>query len=327
MSKTVLITGAAGFTGSHLTRTLAQRGYSVRAFVRSHRNVEQLQHPNIQWIRGDIRDVAAVNGAVAGVDLVFHLAALYRSARHSDDVYREINVEGTRNLLAAAQRHQVERFVHCSTIGVHGDVQTVPANESAPLQPGDIYQETKLAGEDIVQRYIQEGLPASIVRPAGIYGPGDRRFLKLFRMIKSRKFRMFGSGKTLLHLVYIDDLVDGFIRCGEETTAIGETYIIAGERYVTLNELTRHVAQVTRVKLRPRHWPYQPLWLAAYLCENCCRSLSIEPPLHRRRVEFFVKNRAFDIAKAVSELGFQPRIDLVTGLQRTATWYRQQGWL
>ena len=86
MSKTVLITGAAGFTGSHLTRTLAQRGYSVRALIRSHSQVDQLRHPNIELIRGDVRDVEAVNGAVAGVDIVFHLAALYRSARHSDDV-------------------------------------------------------------------------------------------------------------------------------------------------------------------------------------------------------------------------------------------------
>lgn len=328
MSKLALVTGASGFTGGHLARSLASRGYAVRALVREGSDLSGLSATeSIELFPGDVRDAKSVDRSLEGVDIVFHLAALYRSARHSDDVYWQTNVEGTRHVLEASRRHQIQRLVHCSTIGVHGDIREVPADESAPLRPGDVYQETKVAAEKLVQQFIRDGLAASIVRPAGIYGPGDRRFLKLFRMIKSRRFRMFGSGETLMHLVYIDDLIDGFLRCAEQPQAIGNTYIVAGERYVTLNELASQVAHSTKARLRSDKWPYRPLWLAACVCEAACRSVAIEPPLHRRRVEFFAKNRAFDIGKAMNELGFRPQVDLSLGIERTANWYRHQGWL
>lgn len=322
-----LVTGASGFTGSRLAHELARRGYDVRAMVRPESDAGSLTESGIRLVRADVRNADEVDRAVGESDVVFHLAALYRTARHSDEVYRQVNVEGTRNLLEAAQRHNVKRFVHCSTIGVHGDVKQIPADETTPFKPGDIYQATKLAGEQLVQQAIEQGMSAVVVRPSGIYGPGDRRFLKLFRMIKSRRFRMLGTGEVFLHLVYVDDLVDGFICCAEQAAAVGETYIVAGDRYVTLNELASQVAHVTEVGLRPTRLPYPPLWAAAAVCEFACRALSIEPPLHRRRIEFFVKNRAFSIAKATSELGFRPQVDLATGLQRTANWYCQKGWL
>jgi nucleoside-diphosphate-sugar epimerase len=264
---------------------------------------------------------------VSNADVVYHLAAMYRSARHSDEVYRQVNVEGTRNVINAIRRYQTQRLIHCSTIGVHGDVQQVPADESADFRPDDIYQTTKLQGELLVQEALRDGLCGVVVRPSGIYGPGDRRFLKLFRMIKSRRFRMIGSGDVLFHLIYIDDLLDGFLRCANSETASGQTYILAGPRYVTLNELCRNVACATRVELSRANWPYRPVLMAARACEAICRGLAIEPPLHRRRVEFFVKNRAFDTGKAKRELGFAPATDLEVGLKRTTQWYQQHGWL
>src|SRR5690606_28797051 len=139
--------------------------------------------------------------------------------------------------------------LHCSTVGVHGHVLRahIPANEHAPFNPGDAYQRSKLKGELLVQSAINEGMPATIFRPGGLYGPGDKRFLKLFRSINNGAFRMFGSGEALYHLTYIDDLIQGIIRCGTRERAIGQTYILAGPRYTTLNELVKHIASALRV--------------------------------------------------------------------------------
>jgi nucleoside-diphosphate-sugar epimerase len=138
---------------------------------------------------------------------------------------------------------------------------------------------------------------------------------------------MFGSGEVTYHLVYIDDLVRGFILCGERPDAAGETYILAGEAYITLNEFVRLIAHAIGVDPPRGHLPLRPLMAAAVLCERICRPLRIEPPLHRRRVEFFVKPRAFTIAKARRELGYNPRITPEEGLRRTAEWYFAQGHL
>ena len=331
MNQSALVTGVTGFTGYRLAERLLSQGYRVRGLVRPRRDLQQSVPAGVELIEGDISHPSDVSRAVSDVDLVFHLAALYRSARHVDDVYRQVNVEGTRNVISAIRQNtgqgKPQRLIHCSTIGVHGDVAQIPADESADFRPNDIYQTTKLQGELLVQEALREGLRGVVVRPSGIYGPGDRRFLKLFRMIKSRRFRMIGSGDVLFHLIYIDDLIDGFLRCAQTESSDGQTYILAGPKYVTLNELCGKVASATQVKLRHANWPYRPVLMAARGCEAICRALAVEPPLHRRRVEFFVKNRAFDTGKARREIGFSPTTDLESGLRQTTQWYQQHGWL
>ncbi len=316
-----LVTGATGFTGGHLARALLQRGYDVRALVRSPQKDGGHEGEGIELSIGDITNPDDVQRAVEGCDVVYHIAALYREAKYSDDVYWAVNVEGTRNVMTAAERCGVKRVVHCSTVGVHGDVEP-PADENSPFAPGDVYQQTKLAGERIVQDCIARGFPATVVRPSAIYGPHDTRFLKLFRTIRNRTFRMIGDGQTYFHMVYIDDLVDGFIRCGELASAAGQTYILAGPRYTTLHELVRSIAKVLQCRVPRGSIPLRPVMVAAALTELCCKPLGIEPPLHRRRVAFFCKHRAFDCRKAGCELGYQPRVDLDEGLAKTAEWYR-----
>lgn len=321
-----LVTGATGFTGSHLTSALLARGYAVRALVRDAQRAQPLIERGTELVVGDLTSRADVVRAVRGCDIVFHVAALYREARHPDRVYWEVNVEGTRNVLYAAERAGVRRVVHCSTVGVHGDVD-VPADEGAPYAPGDIYQETKLAAEQVARDYFEHGLCGVIVRPAGIYGPGDHRFLKLFRAVKNGTFRMIGRGDTLYHMSYVDDIVAGMIVCGEHPAAAGGVFILAGPRYTSLRELVSATARAVGRRPPRGHVPLRPVMMAARVTESLCRGLGVEPPLHRRRVEFFVKNRGFCIDKARRELGFEPRVDLAEGLQRTARWYEAHGLL
>jgi dihydroflavonol-4-reductase len=324
---TALVTGATGFTGGHLAGALVDRGYRVRALVRSGTDASALDARGIDVVGGDITRGGDVDRAVAGTDVVYHLAALFRTAGHPDSAYRAVHVDGTRHVLDAAARHGVVRVIHCSTAGVHGAVRELPCHEASPMNPGDIYQQTKLEGELVARAAFREGLPGVVVRPVGIYGPGDLRFLKLFRAVHSRRFRMFGPGEVPYHLTYIDDLVDGFLLCGEKPEALGETYILAGDEYVSLNELVRLVAEAVDVRPPRGHLPLWPLMAAGTLCEAVCRPLGIDPPLHRRRVEFFVHPRAFTSEKARRELGFAPRVALPDGLRRTADWYFEQGHL
>lgn len=319
----VLVTGATGFTGGHLARTLASRGYQVRALVR-----RPTELPGVEQINGDLRDAESLRRAASRVDVIYNIAALYRQAGLRDDVYRAVNAEAVGTIIDAAAAAGVRRVVHCSTVGVHGDIEHPPANEDAPFRPGDIYQETKLEGERIARdRSEQTGVEVVIVRPSGIHGPGDRRLLKLFRGVARRRFIIFGDGRIFYHLTYIDDVVEGLRLCGEVPQAAGRSYIIAGAEVRTLNEVVAIVADEAGVEPRRLHIPAWPLWLAGAACEAICSPFGIEPPLYRRRVEFFTKSRAFDISRARAELGYAPAVDLRQGIRRTLAWYRAQGWL
>jgi nucleoside-diphosphate-sugar epimerase len=324
----ILVTGGTGFTGSHLCKRLIEQGHRVRTLARRGSSLTLLQEMAVEILDGDLCDPTSIDAAVQGVETVYHIAALYRQQGVEQSMFRKINTEAVEHLLAAAVRHGVERFVHCSTVGVHGHISHPPANEETPYNPGDIYQETKLAGEKIAQQYMHEGqIAVTIFRPAAIYGPSDLRFLKLFRAIKKRRFVMLGSGEVTYHLVYIDDLVDGIIRCGTHDQAIGQTYLLGGKTYVTLNQLVAMIAEELQVPRPHICLPLWPVYTLGFLCEAVCKPLRIEPPLYRRRIDFFNKSRAFDISKAEQEIGFHPKMSLKEGLHETAHWYCDNGYL
>ena len=328
----VLVTGATGFTGGHLARTLAGRGHEVRALVRpkslARFAASPLPDAGVAAVEGDLRSPDALARACQDVEVVYHIAATYREAGQPDSAYRAINVEGTRHLLEAALAAGARRMVHCSTGGVHGHVAHPPANAAAPFNPGDVYQDTKLEAEQLARGFgAARGFDVVVARPIGIHGPGDTRFLKMFKGLARGRFPMLGAGTVFYHLTYIDDLVEGFRLCGEVAGARGRTYILAGEKYTTLNELVGIVAGELQVG-RPRmHWPVWPVWMAGLACEIVCVPLRIEPPLYRRRVDFYTKSRAFDITRARTELGYAPKVDLRSGIRLTIQWYREQGWL
>ena len=328
----VLVTGATGFTGGHLAAALASRGDEVRALVRPRSRTKfassVLPSKGVTAVEGDLADAAAVRRAAEGVDVVYHIAATYREAGQPDAAYREVNVQGTANVLEAARAGGARRMVHCSTGGVHGHIAQPPANEDAPFNPGDVYQETKLEAERAARAFADRtGFDVVVARPIGIYGPGDTRFLRMFRGLARGRFPMIGSGKAFYHLTFIDDLVEGFRLCGTVAAAKGRTYLLAGPRYTTLEQLVAMVARELSVEPPKIHWPVWPFWTAGLLCEMVCVPLRIEPPIFRRRVDFYTKSRAFDTTRAKTELGFAPKVDLEEGIKRTADWYRREGLL
>ena len=328
MKPNILVTGGTGFTGGHLCHELKKQGYPVRAMVRDVSRAKDLEAAGVELVLGDLRDKASIKSAMDGIDTVYHIAALFRPENVSEQDMWDANAHGVRNMLEAAVEAGVSRFVHCSTIGVHGEVLDPPGDESTPYGPGDYYQESKTDGERIAIEYMESGkLPISIFRPGGIYGPGDTRFLKLFKSIKKKRFIMFGSGEVLYQLVYIDDLVRGIILCGTKDEALGNIYILTGKKAITLNEMVAAIAESVDEKPPWIKLPVMPLYWAGFVCEILCKPFGISPPIYRRRVDFFRKDRAFKIDKAQRELGYEPIVDEKAGLGQTAAWYKKMGLL
>ncbi|MCK8516812.1 NAD-dependent epimerase/dehydratase family protein [Methylonatrum kenyense] len=322
-----IVTGATGFTGSALCRRLVADGWEVTAFVRESPRVAPLRALGIDCVEVDITDVDSVRNAMTPVDCVFHIAALFRTEDVDRKQFKRVNVDAVEYVAGAAWETGVGRFVHCSTVGVQGQIDDPPADETYRPRPNDHYQSTKWQGEQVARRYIENGLPGVVVRPAGIYGPGDMRFLKLFKAIEHNIFVMIGNGKTLYHLTYIDDLIDGFMLAAEKQEALGEVFTIAGPRYTTVQELADTVARILEKKPPRLRVPLWPVQVAAKACEAVCRPFGINPPLYPRRVEFFAMDRAFTTEKAQRLLNYTPRFDIQDGLTASAKWYRKEGLL
>jgi nucleoside-diphosphate-sugar epimerase len=325
---TALVTGAGGFTGGHLARYLAAAGDRVRAMVRTRDTATGLDRPGIEIVEGDLTDRASLARAIAGADVVYNIAARYREANLAASTYHAVNAEAVGTIIQLAREAGARRVVHCSTVGVHGDVEHPPANEEAPFRPGDIYQETKVGGEAMARHAAAAyGMDVVIARPTGIYGPGDRRLFKLFGKIAARKFVMLGSGRNFYHVTYIDDLCEGFRLCGTVPAATGRTYILGGGEVTTLRALVDITAEVAGVPPPRVTLPVWPVWLAGAVCEAVFTPIGMSPPIYRRRVDFFRKSRAFDITRARRELGYAPAVGLREGIRRTLDWYREHGWI
>ena len=324
----VALTGASGYTGGRLLEALRARGDEVAVLVRPESVSEGIRAQASRLVEGRLGDAEAAARLVEGADAVLHVAAVYRTAGHPDSYYREVNVVGTERLLEAAVRQGVRRFVHTSTVGVHGHVENPPADESAPMAPGDIYQATKAEAEILaLDFHRRRGVPVAVVRPGAIYGPGETRLLKLFRAIARGRYAIVGTGRTFYHPVFIDDLVDGFLLALDRPEAVGESFLVCGPSYVSQADLAALVAKHTGGRVLPFRIPARPIQWAGDLVEAICVPLGLEPPLHRRRVDFWTKSRAFTIEKARRLLGYAPKVDLDEGIARTAAWYREAGWL
>ncbi|MCK4765939.1 MAG: NAD-dependent epimerase/dehydratase family protein [Candidatus Aminicenantes bacterium] len=325
--KNVFVTGASGFTGGHLCSALLKKGCTVTALVRENSKTGLLEKNGIKLVKGDLSNPTSLKGIIKNIDVVFNIAAMYRQ-EVSKDMFDKVHVEGTKALLEESISAGVKRFVHCSTVGVQGEIENPPAQESAPYNPGDFYQVSKMEGEKLALSYFKDKkIDGVVVRPVGIYGPGDTRFLKLFKTIYKGSFKMIGTGKALYHLTFVEDLVAGIILTGEVPAASAQIYTIGGSEYLPLEDLINLIAEILDSRVSKIHIPLFPVYAAAFLCEILCKPFGIQPPLYRRRLDFFTKDRAFDISKARKELGYSPQVSLREGLTRTAQWYKENGLL
>ena len=325
----VLVTGATGFTGSVLARKLAGAGAEVHAIARETSDLIKFADLKIHWHKGQVYDEAVVTGAAADVQYVFHLAAAYREARHNDEMYEKVHVNSTRLLAKAVLKNKdFKRFVHVSTVGVHGHIADPPADENYPFNPGDIYQATKAEAELWLKGFAAENkLPYSIIRPAAIYGPGDTRLLKFFRMAACRFLILPGTKRGLYHLVHVDDLTNVIMLAATHPAALNETFICGNPECMTLEQIASVVARELGTHFTAVRLPAAPFFIAADLCERICRKFGVEPPIHRRRLAFFTKDRSFNTRKLREKLGYTMQHTNEEGLRETTRWYCAHGLL
>ena len=325
----VLVTGGTGFTGKGLVKRMLDKGHDVVALDHKEgHKTDELRRYGAEVVIGSVTDKNVVEKCVDGVEVIHHLAAAFREMNVPNSYYREVNVEGTRNVLEAAYQQKVRKLIYCSTCGVHGNIDNPPADEDAPIQPADYYQQTKYEAEPIVTRYLEKGMKTVILRPAAIYGPGDpERFLMIFKRVAKGVFPMFGDGRTYYHPLYVDNLVDAFMLAMEGDRGNGEAYLIADEEYFEIEELVKRVAKATDIEVKVPHYPIFPLIVAGHICEKIYKPFGIVPPIFPRRVDWYRQNRAFKIDKAKRDLGYQPTVGFDEGLKRTAEWYKQEGYL
>lgn len=324
----IAITGASGFIGRNLSGYLRDRGHRVIPLVRSAQKLEVLQASGLNPQVADVTERSALKTAFKDVEIVIHLAALFTNPEASWNDYYKVNVGGTRNVLEAAVECGVARVIHCSTVGVASGSGDPPFSERTPYSPawGDKYEATKCEAEILALDFHRsERLPLVVIRPAQVYGPGDTRKAKFYRMVK--RGIIVDPGKTKKHLIYIDDLCRAIELAMLYDKAEGEIFIIAGEKPIGLNELVALVARELDVSLPTIRLPAAPITWVCTATEAFCQFLKIKPPLYRRSMDFFTRSAHFDVSKAESQLDFRSEIDVPTGVAKTASWYKDHGLL
>jgi nucleoside-diphosphate-sugar epimerase len=319
----VLITGANGFIGGRLAERLAQEeGAVVRGLVR---RVGATIHESLQIVIGDITDADAVRRAVEGCEVVVHCAA--KQGRGKLDDFRRVNVEGTLNLLRAARAANVARFIHVSTINVHGFPPPRDANADSPLVfTGDRYSISKAEGERAARRFARENnLPLVVIRPACTYGPrSDAWTMQPLRRVRRGAPVLIGKGDGICNAVYIDNLIDLIVLALKNDAAIGQAFIGAEGRGVTWREFYATYARMVGMD----HVNALPRWAmlaAATASEVLARVTGRAPFLSRSSIAFYSHHVVYDISKAQKMLGYAPRVSFEEGMRRTEDWLVEVG--
>jgi nucleoside-diphosphate-sugar epimerase len=321
------VTGATGFVGSSIVKALVNIGADVYALARSSSSPERLAEIPLTWIVADVTRPSTLRGVFEDVDYVIHAAGMLGQAGTAEKEYMQLHVDGTRNVLnELSQNNPQPKTLYVSSPGVLGPIDGPPADEETPLAPSNPYERSKAVAERTVGVYTAAKMPVVIARPEFIYGPGDTHVLGLFKAIQQGKFFFIGDGLNMCHPTFIDDAVDGMLRCQEQGKP-GEIYHITGPRPVTFRELATTIADVLDVPPPRVNIPKNLAMIGATVFEVLAKATRKPPPLSRTGVAFFSEDRRFSWAKAEQELNYKPQHDIRKGIEITIAWYRQEGYL
>ena len=319
----IFVTGALGFIGAHFVERALIEGHEITGLYRGPQpgQAELLRKFTAQGARllpGDVLEPESYTGLLQGVDCVCHFAAAFKGSHHTDDDFTLINVTGTERVMTAAATAGVRRFVFCSTAGIYGQRLAGLTDETAPAQPWNGYERSKHAAEERIRTLAaQFSMEYVILRPAVVYGPRDDRLLKLFRSAAKGRFPLFGAGEGRRHMVYVTDVADAFLLGCTVPEAANQEMIIAGPDAVPLRTMLDVLAGVVqRPRCGPR-LPLAPMLALAAVIEDTCKLLGVNPPIYRRRMDFYRSDAAFDCARAQRLMGWSPRVDMREGFSRT----------
>lgn len=318
-----LVTGATGFIGSHLVEELVKRGYGITCLARKTSNLKWIEGLKVDILYGDCEDGGSLKQLPADLDVVFHLAGLTKARR--DEEFFCVNCQGTENLLKAMSERVpgLKRFVYLSSLAAAGPSRNgSPVNETSEVRPVSSYGKSKLAGEDAVAKY-RDRIPATIIRPPAVYGPRDRDFYVLFRMLKKGFYPHWG--KCYYSLLYVDDLIRGLIMAAEKKEAEGGVYFLSDGRVYSNEELVNEITDALGTRVVKIRIPKPVMTLLARLNERLSRKASIVSG--DRINDFKYPNWTCDSSKAGTDLKFIPKVAIKEGIKWTADWYRIHQWL
>ncbi|MGH2884580.1 MAG: NAD-dependent epimerase/dehydratase family protein [Solirubrobacteraceae bacterium] len=324
----VLITGGNGFVGRHLVEALQVGGETVRVLALPGENTVDLEQRGVSIYRGDVRHPETLRAAVAGARAVVHLAAMMDVWRPLRE-YQAVNVVGTQNVCRAALVAGVRRVVHMSSSSVYGVGLGRIADEAFPLAPfPDPYPVTKAAADMAVQRLVaEERLPAVIVRPDQIFGPGDHlHFGRIADRLRAGRSIIVGGGDNALPFVYITDVVQALLLALEHEGAVGNAYNITAEQPLSQQDVLETIASKIGAGPPRVHVPYRVLYAVGYLAERLAALTpsASRPAITRLGVAFFGTDNRYSMQRARCELGYRPKVTVTEGLRLTAVWYRRQ---
>lgn len=321
----ILVTGATGLVGSHVTEEAIHRGHAVTALVRNDSKTALLERRGARISRGELTDPQAVAQAVAGMDAVVHCAAKVGDWGPVGE-YRKVNVEGLRTLLEAARSQPLRRFIHLSSLGVYeardhfGTDETVPP----PRKHIDGYTQSKVEAEDLALQYHrQHGVPVTILRPGFVYGPRDRTVLpKLLQSLREKQLKYLGSGQQSMNAIGVHNLVDAIFLAMENDAAVGQIYNLTDDEPVSKRRFIETIAACAG--LEPPSSSV-PLWIAKVLAkvmEGFARTFGAKQPplLTQARIKFLGLHLGFSVAKAKRELGYRPRVPFTEGIREAVAW-------
>ena len=326
---TTLVTGATGFVGSHVARQLVSAAQSVRVLVRPHSNLEALAGLHVEYFEGDLRDQESLERAMHGIRRVFHVAADYRLWTPRPEEIYEINVEGTRKLLAAAQRARVERIVYTSTVATIAVPRNgVLPNEATQASLDEMighYKRSKFLAEQVAVEAVSAGLPVVIVNPTAPVGPWDWKPTPTGKIILDfLNGKMPGYVETGLNFVGVEECAAGHLLAAEHGK-MGERYLLGAEN-LTLKGLLDLLAQITGLRAPGMKIPHGVALGVAYLDTAFSRLMGKEPQIPVEGVKIAQHKMFVDASRAQRELGFHPG-PVAAALERAVRWYRANGYV
>ncbi len=326
--RNILVTGAAGFIGSHLVRELLRRRNRVVCLVRPGESISRIKNLDCRIIRGDLAAPSSLLDAVSGADYIFHLAALLGGG--SLEEFLQVNCEGTKNLIAACRKQGVlpKRFIFVSSTAVVGPSgKNAVLDESSPCRPVNNYARSKLQAEEYLAS-LQNAWPYTIIRLPVVYGPGSDGGLYIFFKLLSKRV-LLDVGHFETSLCFVWDAVRGMIECAGYAKALGRTYILGESRIYSFQQICHAICSI--LGKRPiRVWtPYPLIYSFSLFSEIHSKLTKSVPVLTRQELSQYFKHRywRFDTSKASRDFGFQSSYPFEQGAKITIDWYQQHGFI
>ncbi len=322
------MTGATGFIGSHLVEALLQRGDQVRCLIRNTEDLKWLKRLPIEVFPGNCNDMTSLQGAVKGVDQVFHLAGITKAVE--DTTYFEVNTFGTENLIHACLTHNphLQKFIYVSSQAASGPCEDgAEKKESDECKPISPYGQSKRMAEDLALAHARE-LPLVILRPPAVYGPRDRDFYTFFKLLsKGIKPCLLGQEQHI-SLCYVQDIVKAILLASETQKSEGEIFFLSDGQDYRIEEIGDILAEAMRITPICIRVPEWLIFGMASLSEYFSKMSGKPSILNKGKVEEMVqKNWVCDIMKAKTVLGFEPTVSLREGARLTYEWYKKENWL